>query len=154
MIQRPNVDLPEYNKEGMQTIKKMAREYKDAKTRVMVYPKRRPTLMKQLQVKLEDYDGCGLIEYDEEKEIIYLELTDLLESGIQSHWYYYLNKANTKIVLSNGMLEKIHPRDIITIQVAPRVFGDGYVVPLASVSNDNEVLLPFDIGWENLKKDH
>ena len=67
MIQRPNVDLPEYNKEGMQTIKKMAREYKDAKTRVMVYPKKRPTLMKQLQVKLEDYDGCGLIEYDEEK---------------------------------------------------------------------------------------
>ena len=94
------------------------------------------------------------IEYDEEKEIIYLELTDLLESGIQRHWYYYLNKENTKIALNNGMLEKIHPRDIITIQVAPRVFGDGYVVPLASVSNDNEVLLPFDIGWENLKKDH
>ena len=94
------------------------------------------------------------IEFDEEKEIIYLELTDLLESGIQSHWYYYLNKANTKIALNHGMLEKIHPRDIITIQVAPRVFGDGYVIPLASVSNNDEVLLPFDVGWENLKNDH
>ena len=94
------------------------------------------------------------IEYDEEKEIIYLELTDLLESGIQRHWYYYLNKENTKIALNNGMLEKIHPKDIITIRVAPRVFGDGYVIPLASVSNDDEALLPFDIGWENLKKDH
>ena len=94
------------------------------------------------------------IDYDEDREIIYLELTDLLQSGVQRHWHFYLNKANTEIALNNGILEKIQPKDIITIQVAPRVFGDGYVIPLASVSNDDEVFLPFDVGWEKLKNDH
>lgn len=54
------------SREDMKRIRAMAREYAGAKVRAKLYPRKRPTLMKQLQVKMDEYDTTGLVRYDEE----------------------------------------------------------------------------------------
>ena len=51
-------------------------------------------------------------------------------------------------------MNKLQPGDTVTITVAPRVFGDDYSIPLAAITVGDEEVLPFNIGWDNLKKDH
>ena len=44
----------------------MAREYQAAKIRAKIYPRKRPTLMKQLQVSMDEYDATGTVHINEE----------------------------------------------------------------------------------------
>ena len=113
MIQRWTGEPQKPSKEAMQTIRDMAREYKDAKSRVMFYPKKRPTLMKQVGVRLDDCDGCGLIEYDlekfrgiplEDQEYILryaadLELIFVLEKGIAA-----ISNEKTRMIAEDTLL--------------------------------------------------
>lgn len=57
---------PDISREAERQVKRMAREYHFAKLRVRAYPNRRPTLIKQLQVTMDEYDTTGSIQYDEE----------------------------------------------------------------------------------------
>ena len=114
MIQRWTGEPQKPSKEAMQTIRDMAREYKDAKSRVMFYPKKRPTLMKQVGVRLDDCDGCGLIEYDlekfreiplEDQEYILryaadLELIFVLEKGIAA-----ISNEKTRMIAEDTLLK-------------------------------------------------
>ena len=56
----------EITKEHKKRVKEMAREYQAAKIRVNIYPRKRPTLMKQLQVSTDEYDETGVVHFDEE----------------------------------------------------------------------------------------
>ena len=108
--------------------------------------------------KLENYVTASVlvdsVSYDEESGILYLQLIEQEEIGLESEWNYHFNRANIEIVVENGILNKLQPGDTVTITVAPRVFGDGYSIPLAAITVGDEEVLPFNIGWDNLKKDH
>ena len=42
----------------------MFKEYPGAKLRVVAYPKKRPTFMKQMGIDLSEYQECGIVHYD------------------------------------------------------------------------------------------
>ena len=106
--------MPEDHKEGIRRIKDMAKKYKDAKTRVMVYPKKRPTLMKQLRVSLDEYGSCGVVGYDEElfkqmpledqdyirQYVADMELIFVLEKGIAA-----ISNEKTRMIAEDTLLK-------------------------------------------------
>ena len=53
-----------YTKENLKRAKQMLKEYKHAKVRTIAYPRKRPTLLKQMKVDLTDYEKCGIVDYD------------------------------------------------------------------------------------------
>ena len=53
-----------YTKENLKRAKQMLKEYKHAKVRTIAYPRKRPTLLKQMKVDLTDYEKCGIADYD------------------------------------------------------------------------------------------
>lgn len=57
---------------------------------------------------------------------------------------------NMDIVLANGIETKLKIGDKITFVAAPKVFGDGYVIPIVSITIAEEELLKFDDGYMNL----
>ncbi len=57
---------------------------------------------------------------------------------------------NFLIVKNNDIEEKLEMGDTVTITTAPEYMGDGYVMPIVSITIDGEVLLEFDEGYENL----
>lgn len=57
---------------------------------------------------------------------------------------------NYEIAIENGINEKIQLGDTVYFSAAPRYFGDGYVMPIASITVDGEELLEFSVGYENI----
>ena len=60
--------------------------------------------------------------------------------------------ANMDVVLANGIRRKLTMGDTITFVAAPKVFGDGYVIPIVSITIDDQELLGFEEGYQNLLK--
>ena len=61
------------------------------------------------------------------------------------------SKSNTFMkVTENGIETKLNIGDKVTFVAAPKVFGDGYVLPIVSMTIDEEELLGFDEGYLNL----
>ena len=58
----------EYTTENLKQAKRMLKEYKDAKVRVIMYPKKRPTFFRQMKVDLTEYERCGIVNYDDSNE--------------------------------------------------------------------------------------
>ncbi len=53
---------------SIKVAKMMAKEYKGAKVRIELYPKKRPTFMKQMEICLDEYDETGVVKYCGELE--------------------------------------------------------------------------------------
>lgn len=66
MKQNNQIVPPKATKDDMKRIREMVKEYTGAKIRVKLYPRKRPTLMRQLQVTMDEYDTTGIVRYDEE----------------------------------------------------------------------------------------
>ena len=66
MEQNNQIVPPKTTKDDMKRIREMVKEYTGAKIRVKLYPRKRATLMKQLQVTMDEYDTTGIVRYDEE----------------------------------------------------------------------------------------
>ena len=60
--------------------------------------------------------------------------------------------SNMDIVLANGIKNKLKMGDTITFIATPKVFGDGYVIPIVSITINNQELLGFEEGYQNLLK--
>lgn len=59
---------------------------------------------------------------------------------------------NLSIAKNNGIRQKIEIGDEVTFVTAPKYFGDGYVMPIVSVSVEGETLLEFNDGFVNLQE--
>ena len=60
--------------------------------------------------------------------------------------------ANMDVVLRNGIKNKLTMGDTITFVAAPKVFGDGYVIPIVSITIEGQTILEFEEGYQNLLK--
>ena len=63
---------------------------------------------------------------------------------------YYLKTKEEK----DNILNLVHIGDSIEFVSAPKVFGDGYTLPIVSLTVNGEVLLDFETGWKNLMKNY
>lgn len=88
------------------------------------------------------------IAYDEDEPALYLGFSDLNPEFDDIN--FKIVGDNLSIVQENGIDEKIEIGDRIDFVSAPRYFGDGYVMPIVEISVNEEKLLDFDKGFENL----
>lgn len=65
---------------------------------------------------------------------------------------FVISGSNMDVVLSNGIKNKLKMGDTVTFVAAPKVFGDGYAIPIVSITIDGEELLGFEEGYQNLLK--
>ena len=84
----------------------------------------------------------------EEKNSIYLGLTQIDEAYQDNA--FKIEGENAKLLIERGIFEKIESGDKIMYTSAPGYFGDGYCMPIISISCDGEELLSFEEGHENL----
>ena len=94
------------------------------------------------------------MEYNDDTNQLYLDL--FIDAGrpFESHWQYTLFPESADTAIQAGILKDVHPGDTVTITVAPSVIGDGYRIPIAAISHDGKNYLTFDVGWENILRDH
>ena len=57
---------------------------------------------------------------------------------------------NYSVIVRNGAKDSFEIGQQVTFTTAPKYFGNGYVMPIVKLSIDNEVLLDFETGYENL----
>ena len=82
------------------------------------------------------------ILFDESQSTVYLNFSELNVS-------FQIVGKNALIVMERGILDKIKKGDIIEFITAPRYFGNGYFLPIVSVTVGDEELLSFEEGYEN-----
>ena len=87
-------------------------------------------------INYTDY-GWLYISFDEKPE------------GVRDDCFFIAGK-NLDIMLERGIREKLQMGSEVTITYAPKIFGDGYVVPIAAIAVDGEELLSFEEGYPNL----
>lgn len=88
------------------------------------------------------------IEYNQDLTALYFEFSEL--SPVLDDTCFKIVGENLQIVQSNGIDNKLEIGEKINFITAPRYFGDGYVMPIVSISTNEEVLLGFEEGYDNL----
>ncbi len=63
---------------------------------------------------------------------------------------FRIDKDNYKIVMKNGILDKIKDGDEVSFQGGKITFGDGYLSPILSISTHGETILSFEEGQGNM----
>ena len=88
--------------------------------------------------------------YSEDGTTLYLAFSDL---------DYNFDDNNFKIVgeglqtaKSNGIDKKVEIGVTVSFMAAPMYLGDGYVIPIASISIGEETLLSFDDGFQSIQE--
>lgn len=89
--------------------------------------------------------------YDEDKESLFINFTDLVSEDDFFETFKITGK-NLDIVESKDIKNKMEKGSQIEFISAPRMFGDGYIYPIVSITINGETLLDFDEGVENLLK--
>lgn len=82
------------------------------------------------------------IFFDENQSTVYLNFSELNVS-------FQIVGKNALIVMERGILDRIKVGDSIEFITAPRYFGNGYSVPIVSITVGDEELLSFEEGYEN-----
>ena len=90
------------------------------------------------------------IIFDEKNDCLYFWLSDL--DDVYQDYTFKVAGKNVDILLESSLFEKVQIGSKITFSSAPRYFGDGYCMPIVALSCDGEVLLPFEVGHENLMR--
>lgn len=90
------------------------------------------------------------ISYNEDRSALYLGFSDL-DPQFDDNSFKIVGD-NLPIVQQNGIDEKIEIGDQVDFITAARYFGDGYVMPIVEMSVNEEELLNFDEGVDNLLK--
>ena len=88
------------------------------------------------------------INYNEEDNYIVLILGEIDETYQDNN--FIIRSDNADIVLENGLLYTLQIGDVITFTSAPQIFGDGYMMPIVSLSVEGKELLNINIGYQNL----
>ena len=94
---------PSQNREHMdefdysvQDVQFMSKNYEGAKLRCVVYPRKRPSFMKQMGVSLKDYDATGFIDYNR-------ELVMKIDADDANYIEQYAEDMHTVWVLEHGI---------------------------------------------------
>lgn len=104
-------------------------------------------------LKANYVDAVGTVEsisYNEDYASIYFNFTDIAPSF--DNTCFKIVGQNVKIVLEKDIYAKIQIGDQVQFVTAPRHFGDGYIMPIVSISVEGEELLTFEDGYRNLLK--
>lgn len=88
--------------------------------------------------------------YEEETESLYFWLSDIREE--YSDTTFVVRGESVSLLLKKGDPKEELPGCVITYVSAPEYFGDGYCMPLVSLSVAGEEWLAFEEGYENLLK--
>lgn len=87
------------------------------------------------------------IKYNEDGDALYLGFSDLTPTCDDDT--FKIVGENLTIVQANGIDEKLSIGNKIEFVTAPRYFGDGYVMPIVSITISGEELLTFEEGYTN-----
>lgn len=87
------------------------------------------------------------IKYNDERTAIYIGFSELNPKFDDVN--FEIVGKNLPIVQENGIDEKIQLGDQVEFITAPKYFGDGYVMPIVSISVDGEELLSYEEGYAN-----
>ena len=88
------------------------------------------------------------IQYNEDFTVLHIGL-DELSPALDDNAFKIVGE-NLKTVQDNHIDDKLKTGEQITIITAPKYFGDGYVLPIVSISINGENLLDFEEGYTNL----
>jgi len=88
------------------------------------------------------------IKYNEDSTALYVAFSEI--SPVLDDKNFKIVGENLEIVKANKIDDKPKIGEEITFITAPRYFGDGYVMPIVAISINGEVLLDFEVGYENL----
>lgn len=86
--------------------------------------------------------------YSEEWEELHIWLKDI--DDVYVHGGFEIKGKSKDIAMENGVLEKIKSGDRVTFTSAPRIFWNGYQMPIIGLSVGNTVILDVDRGYQNL----
>ena len=81
---------------------------------------------------------------------LYLELGQIESNTVFSDIAFKLLPKSASKVRYEGFFAEVKTGDRITFVAAPRLFGDGYAVPIVCISAEGKEYLPFDIGHSHL----
>ena len=105
--------------------------------------------------KRESYAGGGgvltYIKEDEETGTLYLAFEGT-DAPYGENDTFKLIPENYRIAKEAGLKEKLLPGAEATFVSAPRCFGDGYVLPIVSITVDGVAYLSFEEGYGNLNQ--
>jgi len=88
------------------------------------------------------------IIYNKQDNYIVLWLSEIDESYQDNN--FIVRAENAGILSENGFHKKVKTGDKITYISEPGYFGDGYMMPIVSISVNGEELLSFSEGYKNL----
>lgn len=87
------------------------------------------------------------IKYNEDSTALYIGFSKLSTALDDS--CFKIVGDNLKIVKDNNIDDKLIEGEQISFVTAPKYFGDGYVMPIVSLTINGEILLEFDEGYTN-----
>ena len=88
------------------------------------------------------------IKYNEEATALYIDFSEL--SPVLDDTCFKIVGENLDIVKANRIDDKLKIGEQIIFITAPKSFGDGYVMPIVSISISGENMLNFEEGYKNL----
>lgn len=86
------------------------------------------------------------VEFDDEHEILYLGFTDLSQK-LDDNCFKVVGDAYSIMITYK---EHIQIGKTATFVTAPKYYGDGYVMPIVSLSIDDQDILEYEIGFSSL----
>ena len=87
------------------------------------------------------------ITISEEYRTVSIRFTEIDEAYQMSVFMVY--EENYDIVIENGIADKITVGDVVTFTSAPRIFGNGYKMPIVALSMGDDIILSFVEGYTN-----
>lgn len=85
------------------------------------------------------------VRFNDEKEALYLGFTDLSERFDDTT--FKITKDNYSIIVNAK--DSIQVGKTATFITAPKYFGDGYIMPIVSLTIDGDCLLEYEVGISN-----
>ena len=102
-------------KEAIQEIRGMVHDYPGAKVRCTMYPRKRPSFLKQMGVNLKDYESTGYIDYDtdlakrihrEDAEYIEQYAEDMHTVWVLEHGIAAIPDETTRSIAEDTLLKR------------------------------------------------
>ena len=90
------------------------------------------------------------IIYSDDMTELYLGFSDIPPEFDDTNFRIVGDSLAT--VQSNGIDRKLQIGDTVFFSAAPKYLGDGYAIPIVSLTVREELLLTFDEGFSNLQK--
>lgn len=88
------------------------------------------------------------IAYGDDREYVYLAFEEIPDRFEDTS--FKIEGENLRILLENGFADKVTLGAAVEYVSAPRIFWDGYSMPVVALSVDGEPLLTFEEGKANL----